>query len=598
MVALALTACDSTVAPFVPVATTIDLSLDSVAFSSLGQVRVVAATVRDQNGDAMGEVTPLWSSDDAAVVTVSGAGVLTAVGNGDAIITVTAGDAMAALDVSVTQAAATLLLLPDSIVLPDPGDTASVSASVLDTLGSAIADPTVAWASSDEAVAIVDADGLVTAVATGTVSITAQVGDANAAIAVRVEPELSLEAASPTHFSAEVATGVALSVLVEDLLGAGYAGATVSWEVASGGGQITSAAESTSDNTGHAGAVWTLGTVAGAQEASATIVTRGIAIVVTFSATALAAPAAAAYLTADSVLLSGRGESALLTPTFEDPYGNVALPVPVSWDTSDAAVATVGSDGLVTGQSTGSSWVTATLGSSVDSIQVTLAPRGAITITFDDGWLTTYTEAWPVLQEFNLVGNVGVYTEAVGWPGYMDVSQLQELHDDGWTMVSHSISHDSLTTLSDELLDYELRNSQQWLIDRGFERGAKIFIAPYHDFGLRERVAVSNYYDAARGVSSNAFIPDSLVFWKPSDSYELTGIDVEQLPYTTVLGRDQLRTLLQRTLDEGRFIDVLFHQVPSPNVTALRETLMIVDEFRDRVLTYHELYPELPRIVR
>jgi hypothetical protein len=227
-----------------------------------------------------------------------------------------------------------------------------------------------------------------------------------------------------------------LSVLVEDLLGAAYTGATVSWAAVTGGGQISSATESTSDTTGHAGALWSLGTVAGAQQASATIVTRGSDVVDTFTATALAAPATAAYLTADSVLLSGTGESAFLTPSFEDSYGNAALPVPVSWDTSDPAVATIEADGLVTAQSRGSSWVRVTLGSSVDSIQVTLVPRGAITITFDDGWLTTYTQAWPVLQEFNLVGNVGVYTEAVGWSGYMSESQLQELYDAGWTTSS------------------------------------------------------------------------------------------------------------------------------------------------------------------
>ncbi len=55
--------------------------------------------------------------------------------------------------------------------------------------------------------------------------------------------------------------------------------------------------------------------------------------------------------------------------------------------------------------------------------------------------------------------------------------------------------------------------------------------------------------------------------------------------------------MLQRTLDEGRFLDVLFHQIPPANVPALRETLTIIDTFRDRVLPYHELYPKFARVV-
>jgi hypothetical protein len=203
------------------------------------------------------------------------------------------------------------------------------------------------------------------------------------------------------------------------------------------------------------------------------------------------------------------------------------------------------------------------------------------------------------MDEYGFAGNIAVYTEVVdgGFPAYMDADQLQELHDAGWTLVSHTVSHDSLSTLSDLELDAELRLSQRWLVDRGFERGSDVIIVPYHDFGGRERVAASAYYEVARGASANAVVPDSMVYWQPTNPYELTGIDAEQLPYTTVAGRDRLRAMLQRTRDEGRFLDVFFHQVPPANVDALRETLAVIDEFRDRVLPYHELYPELARTV-
>ena len=49
--------------------------------------------------------------------------------------------------------------------------------------------------------------------------------------------------------------------------------------------------------------------------------------------------------------------------------------------------------------------------------------------------------------------------------------------------------------------------------------------------------------------------------------------------------------------DEGAFLDLFFHHLPPGNVDAFRATLAVVDEFRERVLPYHELYPAFARSV-
>jgi len=502
--------------------------------------------------------------------------------------------------VTVQQAPASILLQPDSVVLSQPGETAALAATVFDRLGFAIAAPSLTWSSANDAIATVDSTGQVTAVAGGTVLITAQAGPHTAQVSARVEPELTLVAAGPTAVSGEVATEVTLSVRVEDLGGTGYQGRTVAWNVGAGSGSITSAAVTMSDETGHAGAVWQLGTAAGPQQATASIESWGNVVTVNFTATAQPGPPVTANLIADSILLNANGETAFLAPTFQDAYGNLTGGAGLIWESRDPGVATVASDGLVTGVGAGSTYVTMSFASPSDSILVTVIMRGAITLTFDDGFVTMYDNAWPVLQEFGLVGNIGVNPARVGGPGefpaYMTKANLDELDVAGWSMVSHGMTHDTLTTLTVGELDWELRASQQWIDDQGY-RGSNVFIVPYHIWSARERNAIGTYYEAARGTTASMFSPDSLVPWRPSNPYNLTGIEADSLPYTTVAGRDRLRALLQRTADEGAFLDVFFHDVPAANVNDLRAMLAVVDEFRERVLPYHELYPRFARAV-
>jgi peptidoglycan/xylan/chitin deacetylase (PgdA/CDA1 family) len=582
------------------IADSIALSADSVAFDALSDTLRLTATVTDSGGAVFGDAPVIWTSSDTTVARVSTAGLVTSVDNGTAIITALSDQAARTAQVVVQQAPASIVLQPDSVVLSQPGETAALAATVFDRLGFAITAPSLTWTSADDAIATVDSTGQVTAVAGGTVLISVQAGTNTAQVSARVEPDLTLVAAGPTAVSGEVATELALSVRVEDLLGAGYQGSTVTWSVGVGSGSISSPAETVSDETGHAGAVWQLGTAAGPQQASASIESWGNVVTVDFTATALPGPPVTANLIADSILLSANGETAFLAPTFQDTYGNPTGGAGLIFESRDPGVAMVAPDGLVTGVAEGSTYVTMSFASPSDSILVTVIMRGAITVTFDDGFVTMYDNAWPVFQEFALVGNIGVNPARVGGPGdfpaYMTKANLDELDAAGWSMVSHGMTHDSLTTQTVGELDWQLRASQQWIDDQAYQ-GSNVFIVPYHDWGARERNAIGVYYEAARGTSAGIVSPDSLVPWRPSNPYDLTGIEADSLPYTTVAGRDRLRALLQRTADEGAFLDVFFHHLPPANVDALRATLAVLDEFRERVLPYHELYPRFARSV-
>ncbi len=87
-----------------PVATTIRISPDPVAFSFVGESRNLTAQVLDQDG-ANFNATVSWSSSDDAVVSVNGMGLARAEGNGSAMITASAAGLQASLTIQVQQIA-------------------------------------------------------------------------------------------------------------------------------------------------------------------------------------------------------------------------------------------------------------------------------------------------------------------------------------------------------------------------------------------------------------------------------------------------------------------------------------------------------------
>ena len=140
-----------------------------------------------------------YKSSDEAVATVDKNGVVTAVANGECVIT--------AYVVSDTDDAAlkaetkvTVTTKVDSVTLSQNEGILNVGKSV--TLTATVtpeeiaADTTVTWSSSDEAVATVDSNGKVTAVATGNATITATAGEESASCDITVEKATSKPAAS------------------------------------------------------------------------------------------------------------------------------------------------------------------------------------------------------------------------------------------------------------------------------------------------------------------------------------------------------------------------------------------------------------------
>jgi len=82
----------------------ITVSPTTVALDAVGETQQLTAAVTDQDGATISAPSITWSSSNTSVATVTGAGLVSAVGSGTSTITATAGSVSASASVSVTQA--------------------------------------------------------------------------------------------------------------------------------------------------------------------------------------------------------------------------------------------------------------------------------------------------------------------------------------------------------------------------------------------------------------------------------------------------------------------------------------------------------------
>ena len=172
------------------VAAQVNVAPDMVTLSSVRDTVRMSAEAIDARGNAIGDAAFQWSSDDEGIASVDADGLVTAVANGTATVTASFGSASGMASVTVSQVAAQVNVAPEMVTLSSVGDTVRMSAEAIDARGNAIGDAAFQWSSDDEGIASVDADGLVTAVANGTATVTAASGRASGSASVTVLVEL------------------------------------------------------------------------------------------------------------------------------------------------------------------------------------------------------------------------------------------------------------------------------------------------------------------------------------------------------------------------------------------------------------------------
>lgn len=91
-------------------------------------------------------------------------------------------------------------------------------------------------------------------------------------------------------------------------------------------------------------------------------------------------------------------------------------------------------------------------------------PAKPVVLTFDDGFVDFYLNAYPALQQYNFCAVSFIITGAIGQGYYLSWGQVQEMQSSGLvSFEAHTVTHPNLTKLSHTSLLRELQESKDTL---------------------------------------------------------------------------------------------------------------------------------------
>ncbi|MBV1911048.1 MAG: polysaccharide deacetylase family protein [Kangiellaceae bacterium] len=98
-------------------------------------------------------------------------------------------------------------------------------------------------------------------------------------------------------------------------------------------------------------------------------------------------------------------------------------------------------------------------------------------VTFDDGHLSNYLIAFPILKRLNMTSEFYINTAFVGQTNYMSWEQLKEMSQAGMSIQSHGHYHNYFSDLNEQDITEELIKSKQ-LIEENLEKEVTVFAPP------------------------------------------------------------------------------------------------------------------------
>ncbi|WP_371368824.1 Poly-beta-1,6-N-acetyl-D-glucosamine N-deacetylase [Sporomusa rhizae] len=154
-------------------------------------------------------------------------------------------------------------------------------------------------------------------------------------------------------------------------------------------------------------------------------------------------------------------------------------------------------------------------------------PEKPILITFDDGYLDNYTNAYPILKKYGFTATIFIVTDLVGHDErFMTWDQIRQMQQDGFVFGSHTVSHIALTNLPRNQAMDELVNSRKE-IERQLGTKVRYFAYPTGAYNqqVEEMVKQAGYRAAftirygQAGIDSNPYALERIPIFRGQQTF-------------------------------------------------------------------------------
>lgn len=177
-----------------------------------------------------------------------------------------------------------------------------------------------------------------------------------------------------------------------------------------------------------------------------------------------------------------------------------------------------------------------------------------ISLTFDDGWASTYIKGLPLLEKYGLPSTQYIISGKLGTPNYMTDAMVAAFQNQGSEIGSHTVTHPYLTQISSTQLTQELSQSQLVLRSLFGPTVAQNFASPYGDYNSLVLSAIRPYYRSHRSTD---------VGFNSKDNFNAYDIRVQDI--TTATTPADVAAWVARAKVDKTWLVLVYHSVDSGN---------------------------------
>lgn len=106
------------------------------------------------------------------------------------------------------------------------------------------------------------------------------------------------------------------------------------------------------------------------------------------------------------------------------------------------------------------------------------SPAKPILLTFDDGYADNYSNAMPLLKQYDFPATLFMSPGTVDDPYYLSWEQVDQLHQAGWDIQPHGMTHPHLPQLDAAQQEAEIAEAKR-LIEERYGTAALVYCYPY-----------------------------------------------------------------------------------------------------------------------